>query len=1197
MKDNFINVSRFSKVINKIVVVIALLVLVGWQFNIVLFKSISPNLRAMNPISAVLFILSSMAVYFINEKHSDKTIKIGKYIGLLIAAIALIRLVGVNPSFDIGIDKIIYGKVVEGNRMAINAALNFFLIGLSLFIIDKRKDDNFLPSQLIALAAFIISLLAVIGYLYSYRNLNLYSALVPMAIHTAITFLLLTSAILLTRYRIGIVAVLMDKKLGGFIMRKLLPILILTPIIVNWLRLEGQRLNWYSLEIGSSLVVTVNISVFTALLWWIAKSLNKTDKKRNETELKLISVKDDLEVNEIKYRNLIENAGVVMYTTTLNGCITFASSKAFLLTGYNIKELAGLHFTELVDAEWLKRVVEKYNNQLKSNVEETVMEFCMRTKYGDQKWVEQSAVLIRENDVPVGFQCIVKDISEKKEMEDVLRKYEVELVQNKERLQSILDNTSSLIYIKDLEGKYLLINEQFKEALNVDENVIGKTDFDFADAKQAQLFKDTDEQVIQTGKPVELEEIIDMPGGKEHMLITKFPLLDSEKKVYGISGIATNITERKRIEQEMADGKKLLKTIIDILPLNVYMKDLQSRKTLINKSELNYSKAINEDEILGKNDFDLYPGKNAKISIQEDMEVFTTRKAILNKETTSVDKEGKETWFLTSKIPFINDEDKVMGLIGISYDITDRITKRQELMQAKKVAEEAKKMQEQFLANMSHEIRTPMNGIQGMTDLLLETNLNDEQKDFTKTIKRSSDNLLVIINDILDFSKIKAGKLTIEKIDFKLPEVLDNIKSIFKHRIKEKGLELLLTVHEDVPATLNGDPYRLNQILINLVGNAIKFTHSGCIKVNIAIQKKTSKAIVLNFTIKDTGIGIAENKLGEMFESFTQASIETSRKYGGTGLGLSITKQLIEMQAGEISVESKIDVGTTFIFSIPYNYCKNENELFFAGKDVNTYRTLLKGKKFLIAEDNLVNQKVIRHVLQKAGGIVDIVNNGLEAISLLKQENAYHLIIMDLQMPEMDGYAATKYIRNVMNLSTPIIAMTASALTGEKSKCIEIGMNDYLSKPFDFALLYKRISLLIGDAPVTSCNEVVEKQKEEKLFDLSLLEEMDDNEYLVDILSIFLNQTPLGLNELEKACTAGNFNDVFKMAHKLKSSTGLLKASGLLNILIKIEDTAKAEKNDGLVKLSQKANEAYKKIETPLQEHLKNVHATLGIAV
>jgi PAS domain S-box-containing protein len=774
--------------------------------------------------------------------------------------------------------------------------------------------------------------------------------------------------------------------------------------------------------------------------------------------------------DEINYRNLIENSGVIIYTASLNGRITFASSRAFQLTGYTPEELIGLHYTKLIDAECMEEVTGKYQMQVRNNIEETLFEFCIRTKYGDLKCVEQSAILIIENNVPAGFQCIVKDISERKEMEKVLRKYEVELVQNQERLQSILDNATSLMYIKDLDGRYLLTNKKFKDALEVNDNsVIGKTDFDFTDHIQAQHFKDTDEQVIKTCKPVEFEETIEMANGKHNLLIIKFPLLDAQNKIYGISGIGTDITERARYQEQ--------------------------------------------------------------------------------------------------------------------------------LIQAKKIAEDAKKLQEQFLANMSHEIRTPMNGIQGMTDLLLETQLTDEQNDFATTIKRSSDNLLVIINDILDFSKIQAGKLTIEKIDFKLNEVVENIKASFKHRIIEKGLTLEFNVEEAVPDILNGDPYRLNQILVNVVGNAIKFTHSGGIKVHISIQKTVSKEIYLNFTIADTGIGIETEKISEIFESFTQASVETSRKYGGSGLGLAITKQLLELQRGAISVESKIDIGTTFTFSIPYNYSKTNDPLFFTGKDLKNYRSLLSGKKILVAEDNEVNQKVIRHVLQKAGGVVDIANNGLEAISYLEKTKDYDLIIMDLQMPEMDGYAATKHIRNVMNLSIPIIAMTATALKGEELKCLETGMNDYVSKPFDFSFLYNRISLLLGNKPDNGPVAIIEKQVNENLFDLSLLEEMDDNEYLSDILTIFLDTTPKELNQLTRACVSNKFEDAYKLAHKIKGSSGLLQATFLLNVLVKIEENAKDEKRGELAKLAELANKEYKKIEIPLRDHLRDIQAKLRATV
>ncbi|MDQ6901994.1 MAG: PAS domain S-box protein [Bacteroidota bacterium] len=782
------------------------------------------------------------------------------------------------------------------------------------------------------------------------------------------------------------------------------------------------------------------------------------------------NAKNDLAVNELKYRNLIENAGIVMYTTSLNGSITFASSKAFQLTGYSMKELIGMHFSDIIDIEWLEIIKERYKSQVKNNIEETLFEFGIRTKFGDLKWVEQSAVLITENSLPIGFQCIIKDISESKEMEDVLKKYEMELVQNQERLQSILDNTTSLIYIKDLEGKYLLTNKQFKEVFDIKgEDVIGKTAFDFTESARAQRFTEVDDEVIRTGKAVEIEEIVDKPEGRRTLLIIKFPLINAQNEIYGISGIGT--------------------------------------------------------------------------------------------------------------------------------DISDRVKHRQELIEAKKVAEDAKRLQEQFLANMSHEIRTPMNGIQGMTDLLLETSLTDEQSDFAKSIKRSTDNLVVIINDILDFSKIKAGKLTIEKIDFELNEVVENIQSIFKHRILEKGLTLQLSVDENVPATLNGDPYRLNQILVNLVGNAIKFTHQGGIKIHISIKEKSDKEVALNFKITDTGIGIQEDKISQIFESFTQASVETSRKYGGSGLGLAITKQLLEMQNGEISVESVINIGTSFQFFIPYQYNKTTNQLFFRNKNLKNYNGFLQGKKFLVAEDNEVNQKVIRHVLQKAGGVVDIANNGLEAIAFLKKSEDYNLIIMDLQMPEMDGYAATKYIRNVMNIAIPIMAMTASALKGEKTKCIEIGMSDYLTKPFNFSFLYERINILLEKKAKKNAVENVAPQTHNNLFDLSLLEEMDDNEYSCEILSIFLNNTPVELNDLHNAALRQQSEDVYKIAHKLKSSTGLLKANEMLTILVKIEEQARENKIIELPALVKLADAAFRKIESPLQKHLTKISEEYGLAL
>lgn len=401
-------------------------------------------------------------------------------------------------------------------------------------------------------------------------------------------------------------------------------------------------------------------------------------------------------------------------------------------------------------------------------------------------------------------------------------------------------------------------------------------------------------------------------------------------------------------------------------------------------------------------------------------------------------------------------------LVQLNRDITRRKKSQEQLVIAIREAEDAKQMQEQFLANMSHEIRTPMNGIKGMTDLLMDTPLSGKQQELTGIIKSSVNNLLVIINDILDFSKIKAGKLNIEKIGFSLKEVMNSSTAIFEHRLKKKGLGLKMELDPNIPDWLTGDPHRLNQVLINLLGNAIKFTDHGQIHIGVAMQKRSETGVVLSFTITDTGIGIAADALPYIFDSFSQAGGDTSRRYGGTGLGLTICKQLLHLQGGDISATSTSGKGSAFVFHLPYGYGIRPDEKRPAAGSIADYSNLLTGKSFLVAEDNEINQKLIDYVLTKAGGTVKIVNNGAEAISYLEKGTIVDLIIMDLQMPEMDGYEATQYIRNDLHMQTPIIAMTATAMKGEQLQCLQSGMNEYLTKPFEFADLYKRISGLLS---------------------------------------------------------------------------------------------------------------------------------------
>lgn len=379
-------------------------------------------------------------------------------------------------------------------------------------------------------------------------------------------------------------------------------------------------------------------------------------------------------------------------------------------------------------------------------------------------------------------------------------------------------------------------------------------------------------------------------------------------------------------------------------------------------------------------------------------------------------------------------------------DINKREKLEKELVETKKRVEEASVIKEQFMANMSHEIRTPMNAIIGFNDRLIKTKLNDEQQEYVAAVKTSGENLLTIINDILDFSKIEAGMVTIEHIRFNLHELLQNVYKLFFLKAKEKNISLRLHYPKDIPEFLMGDPTRLTQILINLVGNALKFTGQGNIDITVEVIKDDIQNATVQFKVKDTGIGILEEKISEVFERFTQAESDTSRIFGGTGLGLSIVKKLVELQSGTITVESKKEEGSLFIFTIPYKKAPVVASTLKTSPEKIHHAVANDKIKILIVEDNLLNQKLAAFMITDFGYAFDICGNGKLAVDKLEQD-VYDLVLMDIQMPEMDGYEATGVIRKKLKLNIPIVAMTAHAMPGEKDKCLGFGMTDYISKP------------------------------------------------------------------------------------------------------------------------------------------------------
>src|SRR5688572_2079714 len=380
-----------------------------------------------------------------------------------------------------------------------------------------------------------------------------------------------------------------------------------------------------------------------------------------------------------------------------------------------------------------------------------------------------------------------------------------------------------------------------------------------------------------------------------------------------------------------------------------------------------------------------------------------------------------------------------------------------ELNESERKIKEASSLKEQFLANMSHEIRTPMNAIIGFTNILKRTNLETDQRRYVQNIHSAGENLLALINDILDLSKIEAGMIQLEDTNFSLRSLVSSVAAMFDEKIKEKSLYLNTEVKEEVPDILTGDVVRLTQVLVNLLSNAIKFTEAGGVKLIVDLIKVEKEKAKLKISIIDTGIGIAKEKQDAIFERFQQAEAETTRRFGGTGLGLSIVKQLVELQGGTLTMQSQPGKGSEFIVVIEYKLPDEEKMLSdaLAAAEINTVS--LSEIKVLIAEDNPMNQQLIKHLMKNWAINHTVVNNGLEAIEALRKEN-FSVVLMDIQMPEMDGYTATALIRTELQSQIPIIAMTAHAMMGEKEKCIQLGMNDYISKPLKETVLYNIIA-------------------------------------------------------------------------------------------------------------------------------------------
>jgi len=737
-----------------------------------------------------------------------------------------------------------------------------------------------------------------------------------------------------------------------------------------------------------------------------------------------------------------------------------------------------------------------------------------------------------------------------------------ELRQQKSLFESIIEHIPLAIFAKDIKDNYswLFVNKKGGDLFCVDtKTIIGFRDHDIFIKEQADFVHKIDEQAVRSNEIIEIEdETITTLKGNFRAHIINVPIYDSNGSPDIVLGILEDITEKQRASEKMRmleasvehseDTVIITDTKIDdggpyIIYVNPAIRDVSGYKP---------------EELIGKPLSILYGVQNI-----DDRRISILRNNLLegksyHGEIINYTKDGSEYWVFINIFPIPDEQGKIINYAAIQRDITRERAMRDELIRSKRLAEQANETKTDFLANMSHELRTPLNSILGMTRMLKESDITDEQKELVGTVFQSSVNLLEIVNDILDLSKIEAGEVELERIGFDLGYNLKSVGQLMSQLAREKKLEFVES-HKlsGIPYVL-GDPTRLTRIMNNLVGNAIKYTLNGFVKVISSYDVIDDKNIKWTCEVVDSGIGIPEDKVERIFDKFTQADISTTRKFGGTGLGLTITKELVELMGGKIEVESQVGKGSTFRVIIPFEATDAlQNRRHSRNKSVmKSGEVSLINARVLVAEDHPMNKLLIEKILQRMGiANLEIVENGVLVLKKLKEEH-YDVILMDCHMPEKNGYDTTIDIRKIEESSDkhiPIVAMTANAMVGDRDRCLRVGMDDYVSKPIDVDELKEVLSQWISFEKKEKEEEEVKKEENEAVdtnrfsLDLSLLDSFTGGDPAVrkEFIDLYLEQSEQNIVSLRDNCLDGHNETWSETAHQLKGASANVGATEL----------------------------------------------------
>ncbi len=771
--------------------------------------------------------------------------------------------------------------------------------------------------------------------------------------------------------------------------------------------------------------------------------------------------------SEAVYQSLLETLPLNVFRKDLESRFVFANQRWCDLVEKSLDEIRGKTDFYLFSDE----LAEKYREDDRKVIEtgQILEDVEQHTDVdGNEMFVHVLKAPVRDRDGNIiGIQGIFWDVTLREQAERALKESE-------QRKQSFFDNMLDSLIIIDVNGKIIEFNRASERMFGYDhDEVIGRDMMELIFPPSEQFrpqaainrHTSTGEKGSMIGQHVETE-LIRRNGQRLLALMSMQPIPLGGQPAYTV--LIHDITDRKNAEEELHYERYLFNKLLDSLPDYIWFKDRQGKFLRLSKALAQKFGYTSAKEAIGLSDIDIFPEEFAKQGYADEMRVMNSRHPMIAKEENPTWPDGTSTWTSTSKSTLIDRAGQVIGTLGISRDITENKRAAESLKRAKEAAEAANRAKSDFMANMSHEIRTPMNAIIGMTELLLDGELTPTQRDYLTMVHDSGDSLMQIINDILDFSKIEAGKLEIADSPFDLHELIGNTMKALAVRAVQNNLELALRIDPNVPVAVKGDAHRIRQIIVNLVGNAIKFTHEGEVVLTVSRLEMPGDDITLQFEVKDTGIGIAQDKMEAIFDAFEQADPSLTRQYGGTGLGLTISGQLVRMMDGTIRVSSVLNEGSLFVFTIRVRPAHKSAlpELNIARSN-REFPSHLLPIRVLVVDDNQTNRRILSEMLTNWRMDVETAENAEEGHQAIhratEQQTPYSLIISDVHMPDVDGFSFVKRIREETVANSPVIMMlTSGEHIGDRQKCDELDIRSHLIKPVKQSELFDAIIAALG---------------------------------------------------------------------------------------------------------------------------------------